>query len=194
MREFRDDLRRHCRAEIRTPVKHFVDCLNDILHRFMFHHVPIGSGTHRPQRVERFVVHREHQDRQLRKLCADILDQLDAVGAGQTQIHNRKVGLQPPDHLHRFRRVAGLAADGERAVRMNELFEPFAKQRVIIHDHEPFSPRWIASRIFVGRAREACLCCGSLGCRVVHGKRRSSLDRLIKSSPLGGPLDVRNLR
>ena len=44
-RKFCDDLRRHCRAEIRTTAKDFVNCPDHIGHRFMFHDVSVRAGA-----------------------------------------------------------------------------------------------------------------------------------------------------
>jgi hypothetical protein len=63
MREFCDHLCRHGRAKIRTSVEHFADCLDHIGHGFMFHHVAVRAGTKRAYGIERFIMHREHENR-----------------------------------------------------------------------------------------------------------------------------------
>ena len=127
MGEFCDHLCGHCRAEIRAPIKNFADRLDHVGHRLVFHDIAVRSGTQRAQCIKRFVMHREHQNRQARKFGADILDQLNAIGAGQTEIDNRHVGLQFPNHLHRFCCVAGFTTDSEVRVGMNQFFEALPK-------------------------------------------------------------------
>ena len=74
MRELCDHLRCHCWAEVGSSAKDFANCLDHIGHRFMFHDIALCAGAQRAQCVERFIVHRKDQNRQLRKFCPYILD------------------------------------------------------------------------------------------------------------------------
>ena len=131
-------------------------------------------------------MHRKYQDWQLRKLRADVLDQLNPVGAGQTEIDNRQLGAQFANHIHRFRGVACLAADCKTVVGLNQFLETFSKQRVIIDNDYPFRVRRIAFRILIGRPHNILSSCGWFGwrCRTASHQflwfsfRDSSLGRL----------------
>ena len=72
-------------------------------------------------------MHRKHQNWKLRKFRADVLDELNAVGARQAKIDNSQIGTEFSNHVHRFGSIASFAADREASVGMNQLLEPFPK-------------------------------------------------------------------
>ena len=142
MREFRDDLRRHGRAEVRAPVKNLVDCVDHIGHRFMFHDITFRSGAQRAQCVEGFIMHGKHQDGQIREFCSNVFDKLNPICPWQTQVDDGKVWIQFSDDLHPFGGSAGFTADRKIVIGTNQLLETFSKQRMIIDDDDSFRIGW----------------------------------------------------
>ena len=88
--------------------------------------------------------------------------------------------MQLADHLHGFRGGAGLAANGERVIGMNQFLESLPKQRVIINDHDPFCFRRIAFRVLICGPRDTHRLRGLGLLQHNRGENQESLDPLLR--------------
>jgi hypothetical protein len=97
-------------------------------------------------------MHGKHQDWQIHEFCSDVFDKLNPVCPRQTQVDDRKVWVQFSDYFHPFGGSASFAADRKTVLGINQLFEAFSKQRVIIDDDDSFRVWQVAFWILVGRS------------------------------------------
>ncbi len=101
---------------------------------FLLHHVGLGARLEHAQRVDRFVVDRQHHDLDARVEGLDVLDEFDAAVPLQRDIHDHDIRQQ-------FRHLAGrrgavfrLAAQFHIGLRGDHRRKAPAHQGVIIGD------------------------------------------------------------
>ena len=73
----------HFVAQENFPGNDVADGDENFLQRLLFHDVAEAAGAQGPFGVKRLVVHREHEQREIRPAGLDVLDQLQAVAAAQ---------------------------------------------------------------------------------------------------------------
>ena len=88
----------------------------NLLGRLLLHDVAVGAGAKRALRIDRLVMHRQNQHRQIRIAGAKVLQQVQSIGTLQRDVRNQDVRPGCGDRLHGGVRFFGLAAD--RQVRL----------------------------------------------------------------------------
>ena len=112
-----------------------MDSVQDGIKRFAFHHVAPRARPQGTFGVERFVVHRDDQDWQLRLLGLDYFCEFNPIGpASQAHIYDRKVKFLPPDRVECGMAAVSFRANFDVRLLAEELNHAFAKKRVVINE------------------------------------------------------------
>ena len=78
-------------------------------------------------------MHGEHKDGDVDVLSLEVLDQFQAAGAAQGDVHDGNIGLLLADERHGIFDVVGFAADFHAEVTIDQVPDVLAKHRVIFH-------------------------------------------------------------
>jgi hypothetical protein len=80
--DFENEALAETRADINPAAHHPMERVHDLRERFFLHHISFGAAR-KPQRVQRFVVHRHYQDGKAGLFREHQLDKFDAVCPGR---------------------------------------------------------------------------------------------------------------
>ena len=114
---------------------------DDLVGGLVLGDVAARAGPQDALRVERLVVHRQHQHHHLRPADADVLDQLDAVGLLERHVHDDDVPARLLDHLQRVPRRLRLAGILQVALLLDQQGQTLPDHRMIVHHHDSRGPR-----------------------------------------------------
>lgn len=71
-RENLEDFSGHFRADINLPAENVTDGLHDLFAALVFHDVAASAGAKHAFCINRFVVHGDHEDREIRAQCLNV--------------------------------------------------------------------------------------------------------------------------
>ena len=126
----------HTVADINLAAQNSANRHQHLLGGLLLHDVAVGSGAQRALGVERFVEHRENQHRQVRVARANILEQIQAVGSVERNVHHDQVGLQFLDPAQCGAGLFGIAANGQIRLAIDQQRQPLADDRMIVDDEK----------------------------------------------------------
>ena len=112
---------------------------HDFFGGFLFGDVTAGAGADDAFGVEQFVVHGDHENRDIRMLAADVFDQFHPVRMFECQVHDGQVRFGCADHFERAKAFFGFAAHDQVRFALNDFREAFADHGMIVHEQDaPF--------------------------------------------------------
>ena len=99
-----------------------------------------GAGAQGAFRVDRFVVHREHERGDLRIPGLDFLDEVEAVLVAERKIDDHQVRLAFPHSLEGGDACADRAVHREARLGLDEGDQPATQYGMIVDDEKPLLP------------------------------------------------------
>ena len=123
------------------PAENRADGGQEAFGRLLFHHVATRPGPERALGENGLVVHGEDQHAQVRHQGLEVLDQFQAMTAGQGEVQHDDVRLQAGHGPKGIPRGLGFATHREIALAVDPLGQTFAHDRVIVHDQHFSLPR-----------------------------------------------------
>ena len=109
---------------------------DDLLGGLAFHDVAARAGAKGAFGIKLLVVHGQHDDGEAGLEDLEALDELDAGTFLERDVHDGHVGLVRGDALHGAGRILRLAADDEVGLLVDQVGQPFAHQRMVVHEKD----------------------------------------------------------
>ena len=130
------------RRHRRTAALHLADGLDQILRRRALEHVTVRAGGERLENIFRVLVNRQHHHLRLRQQSFQLSHALDAVHAGQIDIHQHNVWPHFRQISHGIFRV-GVIGRKTKSVRAANYFGERAAQFVVVLDDGNGNRHWL---------------------------------------------------
>src|SRR5581483_8021152 len=124
------------RVEERLPAHRLPDGLDDVLVGVRLEDVAGRAGPERLEQELLAVVHREHQQLELRLALAQLLGRLDAGRLRHRDVEDRDVDVLAHRLLHRLGAVLGFGDDLEVGLRVEHAPQARADDRVVVGDED----------------------------------------------------------
>lgn len=124
-------------AEVDFAAEDLADGDHDFFGGGNLHQIAMGSGLEGAHGVEVFVMHGEHEHFQVWKMNAQILEDFDAVGAGEGDIEDDNVRIEFANLLQSDGPFAGGTDDAQVVLFVDQVGDALEDERMIVDQVNP---------------------------------------------------------
>ena len=128
------DLARDVRRHWRAAAFHFINRFEQFLARRALEHITVRARRQRVENIFRVLIDREHHHLDFRRDFFQLPDALDAVHAGQVDVHQHHVGLGLRQILERVLGVRVIAHAAEAVGAVEHAHERLAQFVAVLDD------------------------------------------------------------
>src|SRR5215831_8381600 len=97
-----------------------------------------GTRTEHALGIERFVVHRKDKHRYAGRKRPYVFDKFQPTGPFQSDVYYCQIGGGASNYFYRLLGIFSFSTDLHIQLMINQLGEPFSKQRMVVDDNNPF--------------------------------------------------------